>query len=174
MEQRISVVTLGVKDLGVSKQFYAGGLGWKPAFADEEIAFFQAGGLVFALFLRENLAADFQGDALAFGRAAIALAYNVRAKQEVDTIIKDAANAGATVLKPPQETYWGGYSGHFADPDGFAWEIAWNPGWTITSDGSVKLGLEGSRFISWQLYRQAAGGSRELPSVSHLPILSYL
>jgi uncharacterized protein len=139
MEQRISVVTLGVKDLGVSKRFYVDGLGWQPAFADEEIAFFQAGGSILALFLRDKLAADFQGDAGTFGRAPMALAYNARAKEEVDTIIKQAANAGATILKPPQDTYWGGYSGYFADPDGFAWEIAWNPAWTIASDGSVKL-----------------------------------
>jgi uncharacterized protein len=139
MEQRISVVTLGVKDLDVAKRFYVDGLGWQPGFADEEIAFFQAGGLIFTLFLRDKLAADFRGDVDTFGRAPMALAYNVRAKDEVDAIVKKAANTGATVLKPPQDTYWGGYSGYFADPDGFAWEIAWNPGWTIASDGSVKL-----------------------------------
>jgi uncharacterized protein len=139
MEQRLSVVTLGVKDLDVSKRFYVDGLGWKPVFADEEIVFFQAGGLIFTLFLRDKLAADFHGDAAAFGRAPITLAYNVREKAEVDSIIKQAADAGATVLKAPQDTYWGGYSGYFADPDGFAWEIAWNPGWTIAPDGSVKF-----------------------------------
>jgi uncharacterized protein len=139
MEQRLSVVTLGVKDLDVSKRFYVDGLGWQPAFADQEIVFFQAGGLVFTLFLRDRLAADFHGDAATFGRAPMALAHNVREKGEVDSIIKQAAEAGATILKAPQDTYWGGYSGYFADPEGFSWEIAWNPGWTIAPDGSVKL-----------------------------------
>jgi uncharacterized protein len=139
MEQRISVVTLGVKDLGVSKRFYCDGLGWQPAFSDEEIAFFQAGGLIFALFLRHKLVADFHGDQGAFGRPPMTLAYNVRVKEEVDSVIKQAADAGAAILKTPRDTDWGGYSGYFADPDGFAWEVAWNPGWTIATDGTVKL-----------------------------------
>src|SRR5580658_3771554 len=96
MEQRISVVTLGVKDLGTAKKFYADGLGWKPVFENKEIIFFQTGGMVFALFLRDQLAADFEADPKTFGRAAMALAYNVRAKGEVDTFIQRAVAAGAT------------------------------------------------------------------------------
>jgi uncharacterized protein len=138
MEQRISAITLGVKDLGVSKRFYADGLGWKPVYEDKEIVFFQAGGTVFALFLRDKLAEDFQADAATFGRAPMALAYNVRAKNEVDPLIQRAAAVGATILKPAREAVWGGYSGYFADPDGFAWEVAWNPGWPLAADGSVK------------------------------------
>ena len=139
MEQRISIVTLGVKDLAASKRFYSDGLGWKAVFEIEEIIFFQAGGLVFALFLREKLAEDFQVDAASFGRAAVALAYNVRARTEVDPLMKRAASAGATILKSARDASWGGYSGYFADPDGFAWEIAWNPSWPVKPDGGIEF-----------------------------------
>jgi uncharacterized protein len=140
MEQRISLVTLGVKDLAASRRFYVDGLGWKPSFENEEIIFFQAGGMIFALFLRDRLAADFDADPRTFGRAAMALAYNVRARNEVDPLLKRAEDAGATILKQAREASWGGYSGYFADPDGFAWEVAWNPHWQIAADGSVTLG----------------------------------
>jgi uncharacterized protein len=139
MEQRISLVTLGVKDLAASKRFYVDGLGWKPVFENKEIVFFQAGGMIFALFLRDKLAEDFRADPAAFGRAGMTLAHNVRAKNEVDPLMKQAARAGATILKPAQEASWGGYSGYFADLDGFAWEIAWNPGWILAPDGSVEF-----------------------------------
>lgn len=139
MDQRISIVTLGVKDLRTSKRFYSDGLGWKPAFENEEIIFFQAGGMIFALFLRDKLAEDFHADAATFGRPPMSLAYNVRTKGEVNPLIKRAAAAGATILKPAQEASWGGYSGYFADPDGFAWEVAWNPAWPLAPDGSVKF-----------------------------------
>jgi uncharacterized protein len=138
MEQRISLVTLGVKDLAASRRFYVDGLGWKPVYEDKEIVFFQALGMIFALFLRDSLAADFQADPATFGHPPMALAYNVRAKSEVDPLIERAAAAGATILKPAREAVWGGYSGYFADPDGFAWEVAWNPGWKIEPDGGVK------------------------------------
>ena len=139
MDQRISIVTLGVKHLETSKKFYVDGLGWKPAFENKEIIFFQAGGMVFALFLREQLAADFQGDPATFGRAAMALAYNVREKSEVEPLMQRAAAAGAKILKAAREASWGGYSGYFADPDGFAWEVAWNPQWRLASDGSIHV-----------------------------------
>lgn len=137
MDQRISVITLGVKDLGVARRFYVDGLGWKPVFEDAEIVFFQTGGMVFALFLREKLAEDFQVNPTTFGRSAMALAYNVRAKNDVEPLLKRAANAGAAILKPAREASWGGYSGYFADPDGFAWEVAWNPAWQLTPNGAV-------------------------------------
>jgi uncharacterized protein len=137
MDQRISVVTLGVKDLVKSRRFYADGLGWKPAFENKEIVFFQTGGMVFALFLRDELAADFQGDSREFGTPPIALGYNVRSQGEADPLMARAAAAGATILKPPRKASWGGYSGYFADPDGFAWEVAWNPVWVMAPDGSV-------------------------------------
>jgi predicted lactoylglutathione lyase len=138
MEQRISIVTLGVKDLAASKRFYVDALGWKAVFENKEIIFFQVGGMIFALFLREKLAEDFQVDAASFGRAAVALAYNVRTRSEVDPLMKRAASAGATILKFAREASWGGYSGYFADPDGFAWEIAWNPSWSMKPDGSIE------------------------------------
>jgi predicted lactoylglutathione lyase len=139
MDQRISVLTLGVKDLGASKGFYVQGLGWKPVYEDSTIVFFQAGGMVFGLFLRDELAADFGADAQTFGRAPMALGYNVRVKGEVDLLMERAAAAGAAILKPAQETSWGGYSGYFADPDGFVWEVAWNPAWPIAVDGSITI-----------------------------------
>jgi uncharacterized protein len=139
MDQRISIVTLGVKDLAASKRFYVDGLGWKPVFENKEIIFFQAGGMIFALFLRNELAKDFEADAATFGRAAMALAHNVRTKAEVDPLMKRATDAGATILKPAREASWGGYSGYFADPDGFAWEVAWNPAWRIAKDGTIEF-----------------------------------
>lgn len=139
MEQRISLVTLGVKDLAASKRFYVDGLGWKPAYQNKEIIFFQTGGMIFALFLRDKLAEDLQADPASFGRAGMALAYNVRAKNEVDPLMKKAESAGARILKPAQEASWGGYSGYFADPDRFAWEVAWNPAWRVAPDGTVEF-----------------------------------
>jgi catechol 2,3-dioxygenase-like lactoylglutathione lyase family enzyme len=103
MDQRISLVTLGVKNLKTSKRFYVDGLGWKPVYEDKEIAFFQTGGMISALFLRDKLAADFQTDPATFGPAAMALAYNVRVKTEVDPPMKRAVTAGATILKPARE-----------------------------------------------------------------------
>jgi predicted lactoylglutathione lyase len=139
MEQRISLVTLGVKDLVASKRFYVDGLGWKPVFQNQEIIFFQVGGMIFALFLRDKLAEDFQTDPATFGRAGMSLAYNVREKSEVDPLMKQAASAGATILRSARQASWGGYSGYFADPDGFAWEVAWNPAWRLAPDGSVEF-----------------------------------
>jgi predicted lactoylglutathione lyase len=140
MDQRISLITLGVKDLAISRKFYVEGLGWKPAFESSEIIFFQAGAMIFALFLRDQLANDFNTDPASLDRAAFALAYNVRNKSEVDPLIQRAAAAGAKVLKQPVEASWGGYSGYFADPDGFAWEVAFNPHWPIAPDGTIHYG----------------------------------
>ncbi|MGA8035383.1 MAG: VOC family protein [Candidatus Acidiferrales bacterium] len=137
MEQRISVVTLGVRDLAASRRFYVEGLGWSPAHVDGDIVFFQTGGMVFALYVREKLAEDFGADATSFGRASMALAHNVRSKAEADALMLRAAAAGAPILKPAREQVWGGYSGYFADPDGFAWEVAWNPTWPLDADGRV-------------------------------------
>jgi uncharacterized protein len=137
MEQRVSVITLGVKELARARRFYADGLGWKPVFENDEIIFFQAGGMVFALFLRDKLAEDLQADPASLLRAAAALGYNVREKSEVDPLMQRAVAAGAKILKPAREASWGGYSGYFADPDGFAWEVAWNPQWRLAADGRI-------------------------------------
>ena len=129
MEQRFSVVTLGVRDVARARDFYENGLGWKPsAIADEHVVFFQAGGVVLALYPRHLLAEDahLEDDEVP-GFGGITLAYNARRREEVDTVIAQAEAAGGAILKPGAETAWGGYSGYFADPDGFLWEVAWNP-----------------------------------------------
>jgi len=130
MEQRLSLVTLGVRDLGRARAFYEA-LGWTGAQQpDDEVAFFQAGGMVFGLWTALG----------GHGAPGIELAHNVRSPEEVDALLGEAAHAGATIIRPPVRTDWGGYSGAFADPDGYVWEIAHNPGWTLASDGSVRLG----------------------------------
>ena len=140
MEQRISLITLGVADLERSRRFYEECLGWRPGYTSEEIVFFQAGGMVLALYPRAALAADARLAATGSGFGGIALAHNVRTREAVDAVLAEAAAAGATILKPAEEAFWGGYSGYFADPDGHPWEIAWNPHWTIEADGSVRMG----------------------------------
>ena len=139
MEQRISLVTLGVTDLGRSRAFYAR-LGWRESGASAEgIAFFQAGGMALALYPRSELAADARLSAEGAGFAGFALAYNTRSRVEVDAVLSEAEQAGARILKAAEEAFWGGYSGYFADPDGFAWEVAWNPGFSVMEDGSLRL-----------------------------------
>jgi uncharacterized protein len=140
MEQRLSLVTLGVADLERSRRFYEDGLGWRRGNAHAEVVFFQLGGIVLALFARTALAADAGLAAAGSGFGGIVLAYNARSRAEVDAVLAEAIAAGATVLKPAQDAFWGGYSGYFADPDGHPWEVAWNPDWTILADGSVRLG----------------------------------
>lgn len=139
MEQRLSVLTLGVKDLAQAKRFYVDGLGWQPVYEDSQIVFFQTGGIVFGLFLASELARAFDADPASFGRAPVSLGHNVGSKAEVDRLVEAAVAAGATLLKPPHDAVWGGYSGYFADPDGFAWEIAWNPAWKLGADGSLRF-----------------------------------
>jgi hypothetical protein len=138
MEQRVSVITLGVRDLRRARRFYEA-LGWTTnAGPDDDVVFFQAGGLVLALWGRDQLAADTVVED-AGGWGGITLAHNVRSPAEVDAVLAQAEAAGATVTRPAAETFWGGYSGVFADPDGHAWEVAHNPHWTIAVDGSVRL-----------------------------------
>ena len=140
MEQRLSLVTLGVADLERSRRFYEDGLGWRRGNAHAEVVFFQLGGIVLALFARSALAADASLAAAGSGFGGIVLAHNARSKDEVDAVLAEAKAAGATILKPAQDAFWGGYCGYFADPDGHPWEVAWNPNWTILEDGSVRLG----------------------------------
>jgi len=140
MEQRISVITLGVSDLEASRNFYEKGLGWKVSGdGAASIYFFQVGGSVFALYPRASLAeeAPFLPQCEGFG--GITLAYNTREKKEVDDTLKQAEKAGAMILKSAKEGFWGGYSGYFADPDGYPWEVAWNPFWKIDDNGNVHL-----------------------------------
>ena len=139
MEQRVSLVTLGVTDLKLSREFYER-LGWKSAMRGVEgVVFFQAGGMALALYPLSDLAADAAVSPDGSGFRRIALAYNTRSREEVDTVLAEANAAGATVLKEAQDAFWGGYSGYFADPDGFPWEVAWNPGFSVAADGSIHI-----------------------------------
>jgi len=139
MEQRISIVTLGVKDLQRGREFYER-LGWRRSMANnEDIVFFQLGGMALALYLRKELAKDANVPGDGSGFSGMTLAYNTRSKEEVDRILAEAKAAGAKLLKPATEAFWGGYSGYFADPDVYLWEVAWNPFFQIAADGSIKL-----------------------------------
>ncbi len=140
MEQRLTAVTLGVADLQRARRFYEKGLGWSASLAgDKDVAFFQANGLVIALWGRDNLAKDANLIDDGGGFSGIALAHNVRSREDVDAVLAKAGHAGARILKPGQETFWGGYAGYFADPDGHMWEVAWNPFWPLDDAGNVKL-----------------------------------
>ena len=139
MEQRLSLVTLGVADLDRARRFYEA-LGWRRSNDHAEVVFFQAGGMVLGLWSRDSLAEDARVPAAGSGFRGIALAYNTRSRAEVDAVLAEAKAAGAQILKPAEDAFWGGYTGYFADPDGHAWEIAWNPDWTLAEDGSVRLG----------------------------------
>lgn len=138
MEQRISVVTLGVADIQRARAFYDR-LGWQGQEVEETV-FYQAGGLALVLWNRQKLALDAgiaDGESDGFG--GMTLAHNVRTKGEVDRIVAAARQAGATITHPPAETFYGGYAGCFADPDGHIWEIAHNPGFPLAADGSVSI-----------------------------------
>ena len=142
MEQRLSLITLGVANLPRSRRFYEDGLGWTPSSASQDsIVFFQLGGIGLALYGREALAEDAHlaesGPTSGFG--GITLAHNVRTREEVDAVLALAERAGGRILKPAQDVFWGGYSGYFADPDGHPWEVAWNPFAPLAEDGSLQL-----------------------------------
>jgi catechol 2,3-dioxygenase-like lactoylglutathione lyase family enzyme len=138
MDQRLSLVTLGVADVARARGFYEA-LGWASRAAPgDDVVFFQAGGLVVALWGRAQLAEDtcvVDGG----GWGGITLAHNVREPGEVDFVLEQARAAGARIAREGAETFWGGYSGVFVDPDGHAWEVAHNPHWTLRDDGSVTL-----------------------------------
>jgi catechol 2,3-dioxygenase-like lactoylglutathione lyase family enzyme len=139
VEQRLSLVTLGVADIARAVGFYAA-LGWEPDndWRAQGVAFFQCGGMAVALWDREQLAGDSTvSDPGGWG--GVTLAYNVRSPEEVDAVIAEAEAAGATSGRPGAETFWGGYSGVFVDPDGHPWEVAHNPHWTLDPDGSVRI-----------------------------------
>jgi catechol 2,3-dioxygenase-like lactoylglutathione lyase family enzyme len=139
MDARISIVTLGVTDLKKSKTFYEK-LGWSASSASQEnIIFFQAGGIVLALYPRDLLAEDAKVDTQGSGFRGFTLAQNVSSKEEVSRALKVAEAAGGKILKPAQDVFWGGHSGYFADPDGNLWEIAWNPFLELTKEGLPKL-----------------------------------
>jgi uncharacterized protein len=138
MEQRLSLVTLGVADLARARAFYEA-LGWANGAAPaDDVVFFQTGGMVVALWGRDQLATDTGVDDSG-GWGGVTLALNVRSPAEVDAVIEEARTAGARIARAGAETFWGGYSGVFVDPDGHPWEVAHNPHWTIADDGSTLL-----------------------------------
>ena len=140
MNQHLHIVTLGVRDLEVSRKFYGETLGWKPSSASSEgITFFQAGGVVLALFPRDELARDAVIAPEGSGFSGFTLAYNARSESEVDEIIADLKSKGVRIVKEPQKVFWGGYSSYFADPDDNRWEVAYNPFFAFDENGHLKL-----------------------------------
>jgi hypothetical protein len=139
VEPRVTVITLGVADLEHAREFYER-LGWtSDAEPGAQIVFFQAGGLVVSLWDRDKLAED-SGVSDAGGWGGVTLAHNVGSPETVDAVLHAAAAAGASVVRPAAKTFWGGYSGVFTDPDGHPWEVAHNPYWTLSEDGTVSMG----------------------------------
>lgn len=139
MDQRLSMITLGVRDIGRSREFYEKGLGWKISpKSQENFVLFQIGGLVLGLYPRELLAED-AGIALGQGFSGVTLAYNVRNKTEVAQILERAERAGAHILKAAQDVFWGGYSGYFTTLDEHLFEVAWNPFWPLDEKGNVDV-----------------------------------
>jgi catechol 2,3-dioxygenase-like lactoylglutathione lyase family enzyme len=138
VEQRVSLITLGVADVAQARAFYER-LGWTCTTPPEQgVAFFRSGGMVLAVWDRDKLAED-SAVVDSGGWGGVTLAHNVRSPAEVDAVLAEAESAGATIGRPGDETFWGGYSGVFIDPDGHPWEVAHNPHWTIADDGSIVL-----------------------------------
>lgn len=138
MDQRLSLITLGVRDLARARRFYEA-LGWKSGAAPaDDVVFFQANCMIVALWGRDQLEEDTAVED-GGGWGGVTLAYNARSPAEVDSVLAEAEAAGATIARPGTETFWGGYSGVFVDPEGHPWEVAHNPNWPIAEDGSVRL-----------------------------------
>lgn len=139
MQQQISIVTLGIDDLARSNRFYREGYGWRPVFENEEIAFYQMNGLVLGTWMKSALSEDMQRAATGSASAAFALAHNVHAKADVEPLIERLLATGGKLLRAADEPPHGGYRGYVADPDGHAWEIAWNAVWPIDPQGHVSF-----------------------------------
>lgn len=140
MKSRLNIVTLGVKNLPKSKEFYGKALDWEPAAgSDENIVFFNHGGIILALYPIDKLAEDAEIPAERSGFSGVTLAINQDSKEAVTEVFHKAVENGAKVLVEPRDTFWGGYDAYFADPDGHPWEIAWAPFWEFDEQGSLKL-----------------------------------
>jgi catechol 2,3-dioxygenase-like lactoylglutathione lyase family enzyme len=138
VEQRISLVTLGVANVARAREFYEA-LGWRTGAApDDDVVFFQSGRMILAVWGRDQLAED-SGVEDAGGWGGVTLAHNVRSPEEVDAVLAEAEHAGARIARAGGATFWGGYSGIFVDLDGHPWEVAHNPHWTLAEDGSIRL-----------------------------------
>lgn len=137
MEQRLSVITLGVGDLERARAFYEGTLGWTPTGEAESLAFYNVGGFILALYPHEELASDMgpRGPAPAGPYRGFTLALNLGSRAEVDLLFAELKARGVQVIKPPEDAFWGGYSGYFTDVEGNAWEVAHNPFWTLDQRG---------------------------------------
>jgi uncharacterized protein len=139
MDKRISLVTLGCRDVLAACRFYQA-LGWSdPKVYEDHTVFWQAGGMVLGLWARDQMVDGVGAGDAGDGFEAMMLAYNVGSREEVDAILADAERAGGRITSPAKEHVWGGYSGVFTDPEGHAWEIAHNPGWTLNDDGTISL-----------------------------------
>lgn len=140
MNQQVHLVTLGVRDFKKSVEFYSKILDWKPSSSsNDDIAFFQAGGVVLGIYSREKLAEDALVSAEGSGFSGFTLAYNAQSESEVDEIINDLKTKGVKIVKEPQKVFWGGYSSYFADPDNYHWEVAYNPFFPFDENGNLKL-----------------------------------
>ena len=141
MRPRVSLITLGVQDLARARQFYESGLGWKVSSAsNDHVVFIQlAGGAGLGLFSCKSLAEDANLSEAGTGFSGITLAQNFESKEAVDRAMDLAITAGGKLLKKPQDVFWGGYSGYFADPEGHIWELAWNPFFPLSADGGITL-----------------------------------
>lgn len=138
MQPRISMITLGVRDLEQSIDFYENGLGFPRMESPPEVAFFTLNGTWLGLFGRESLAADAHVSAEGSGFNAFSLAHNVASEAEVDAVVQQAVDAGAALVKKPEKVFWGGYSGYFTDPDGHLWEVAHNPHFWVGPDDDAQ------------------------------------
>jgi len=140
MKQHVHLVTLGVNDFKKSVEFYTNILSWKPASgSNNDITFFQAGSVVLSIYSREKLAGDALVSSDGSGFAGFTLAYNAHSEAEVDDIIENLKSKGVKIVKEPQKVSWGGYSSYFADPDGYLWEVAYNPFFPFDGNGNLKL-----------------------------------
>jgi len=140
MNQHLHLITLGVRDFKKSVEFYSEILGWKPSSSSsDDVMFFQAGGVVLSIYSHEKLAEDALVSAEGSGFAGFTLAYNAQSESEVDELISDLKSKGVKIAKEPQKVFWGGYSSYFADPDGYLWEVAYNPFFPFDEQGNLKL-----------------------------------
>ncbi|HEY8934076.1 MAG TPA: VOC family protein [Cyclobacteriaceae bacterium] len=140
MRQKLNLITFGVNDFDKSLEFYEKGLGWKKSSASmDELALFPLGGIVLALHPRADLAADATVDPAGSGFSGLTISYNATSEKEVDEVMKQVEKLGATIVKPAQKAFWGGYSGYFKDLDGHLLEVAYNPFWELDENGNLKL-----------------------------------
>lgn len=140
MKPRLNIVTVGVKDLEASRDFYLNALGWEPAKgSDDNIVFYNHGGIIFALYPLDKLAEDAEVSVERSGFSGVTLAINQESKEAVEEVFDNAVKNGAKVLVEPRDTFWGGYDAYFADPDGHPWEIAWAPFWEFDKQGSLRI-----------------------------------